>query len=356
MKFFFISDIHGNQYALEAILLKAKEVKSDRIICLGDVSGYFTGINEVIHLLKLFQVETIKGNHDEFLFQPSIIDIQKKYFPAYENTRQIIGEKEFEWLKNLKNQLKIQIGDNSYMHIVHGGTNDLLNEYVFPDQIDINKYSNYESNIFLFGHTHLQFVKKIENKIFANPGSVGLPRNGDFRAHGISFDTQENLFVEYKIPYDLNLFNSVYSKDSSIYKGYFHNVNFGRSSNKPLISDDKEFLDDKSFSLLTLNNISIINTKFGAILSTDPLFLNNLIYIAAYEDNTIEVSSNTLIFNWKIEDNIKFYNNIREDKDFKKNSAGIYYFKLYPTFEYFKTNILEIISIAFKKTNNYVNK
>ena len=107
---------------------------------------------------------------------------------------------------------------------------------------------------------------------------------------------------------------------------------------------------------LTKNNISIINTKFGAILSTDPLFLNNLIYIAAYEDNTIEVSSNTLIFNWKIEDNIKFYNNIREDKDFKKNSAGIYYFKLYPTFEYFKTNILEIISIAFKKTNNYVNK
>jgi len=356
IKFFFISDIHGNQYALEAILQKAAEIKSDRIICLGDVSGYFTGINEVVHLLKHFQVETIKGNHDEFLFQPSLINAQKKYFSAYENTMEIIGKKEFEWLRNLKNQLKIEIGDNSYMQLFHGGTNDLMNEYVFPDKIDINKYRNYESNLFLFGHTHLQFVKKIENKIFVNPGSVGLPRNGDFRAHGISFDTQENLFVEHKIPYDLNSFNSVYSKDSSIYKGYFHNVNFGRSSNKSLISDDKVFLDDKSLSLLSLNNISVINTKFGAILSTDPLFLNNLIYVAAYEDNTIEISSNTLIFNWKFEDNIKNVNNIRKDKDFKKDSAGIYYFKLYSTCEYFKANISEIISIAFEKINNCVNK
>jgi hypothetical protein len=102
---------------------------------------------------------------------------------------------------------------------------------------------------------------------------------------------------------------------------------------------------------MELNEISIINTKFGAILSSsDTLFLNNLIYIAAYEDKSIEVTSNTLIFNWKVE-NKKYVNKIIEDEDFKKDSAGVYYFKLFLSFEDFKTNILEIVKNAFEKIN-----
>ncbi len=60
----FISDLHGNYPALEAVLkdIDAKGIKN--IICLGDVVGYYSMINEVIETLHKRKIPTIMGNHD----------------------------------------------------------------------------------------------------------------------------------------------------------------------------------------------------------------------------------------------------------------------------------------------------
>lgn len=355
MKLFFISDIHGNQFALDAILKKALQVKADKIYCLGDISGYFTGINEVVGLLKKHEVLSIKGNHDAFLINETKINKEKGYHSAYLATKDIIGEKEYDWIMKLPDYREI-CNDNYKIEIYHGGRNNLLNEYSYPHLIDIEKYKYCTSDLFMFGHTHLQFVLKEGSKVFANPGSVGLPRNGDFRAHGLLYDTGINAFTEYKIPYDLNKFINAYSNNISINQFYLHNINFGRSSKKQLREENEPFLDSETISYLESENFSLINTNFGLIISNkEDDFSENLIYIAAYADNSLLLTSNTLIFSWHEELYCKpMIKNICKE-NFRCDNAGLYYYKAFVNNTEFIKNILSIIRNAFVEIKNIKN-
>lgn len=356
MKLFFISDIHGNEYALAAILAKAIALGADHIYCMGDLSGYFTGINEVIALLKEHHVVAIKGNHDGFLTEELPVNEGKSYYSAYLKTKQILLTEELNWLEQLPSHQSINIDDHS-LAMYHGGPNDLLNEYVFPDSIDFEKYRQHPAELLLFGHTHLQFVVKDSGRIFANPGSVGLPRNGDFRAHGLMYDTKERLFTEYRIPYDVNKLNDKYLNETSVNRKFLHNINFGRSSNRTLIDRDEFLLDQEMIFNMRLNGISIINTKFGIILSySEDRFLDNLLYVACYEDGSLEMTSNTLLFNWQVGLFEEDPDQLAEKSEFKKDMAGFYYYKFFPEMKEFRTKILETTKQALHTIKKIKNK
>ncbi|MDB4601055.1 metallophosphatase family protein [Flavobacteriaceae bacterium] len=350
MRLFFISDIHGNKYALEAILKKAKEVNADKIYCLGDISGYFIDINEVINLLKEHNVLSIKGNHDAFLTNESEINKMKGYYSAYKRSKDTIGEEEKKWIIKLPIFSKIH-EDNCNIEIYHGGNKNPLNEYTYPDKINVNQYEQNGADMFFFGHTHLQFVVKVGNITFANPGSVGLPRNGDFRAHGILYDTKGKKITKYKVPYDLNSLISRYINDDSINKVYLHNINFGRSSKKELVNRDNYFLNKDEIFDLESNGFLIINTKYGAVISKDEDgFLGDLVYIAEYADGTLSITSNTLIFNWSLGlQNCCFVNN-----NIIKDNAGLYYSKIYTNNREFKKKLSNIIIDVFTLINKII--
>jgi putative phosphoesterase len=239
MRIFFISDIHGNQYALEAILAKAASLNVDIVYCLGDISGYFTGTNEVVRLLKEHNVSAIKGNHDAFLSGNQQIRPEKGYFDAYLYTKNNTLKSDMEWINGLSDT-----AETEHVKLYHGGPNDLLNEYIFPNQIKVDDFQDQTKTVFLFGHTHLQFVVKKNNLTVANPGSVGLPRSGDFRAHGLLYDTITEAFDAYRIPYDVDKAISDFSKVKAVNAKYLHNLNFGRSSNKILIDINDYFFNE----------------------------------------------------------------------------------------------------------------
>lgn len=352
MKILFISDIHGNQFALEAILQKASKFKLDKIYCLGDISGYFTGINEVIDLLIKYEIKAIKGNHDEYLLNPSLVNSSKPYYDSLIKTINTIGKAQLEWIQKLENYSKIEV-DNCIIEMYHGGVRDLMNEYVYPNQLNFNSYNNSSSDLILFGHTHLQFIIKKNGKIFSNPGSVGLPRNGDFRAHGILYDTVKKTCLDLKAPYDLNNINNLIINDASIDKSLFHNINFGRSSKKSIDYNNNYFFDKEIITQLLINGFYVINTIFGAVISyLDGNFLGNLIYVTKYITGEIVITSNTLLFNWQID----IYNlkniNVHEINYFKKDMAGIYYYKCFNDEKFFRINIVNII----KETNSAITK
>ena len=73
--------------------------------------------------------------------------------------------------------------------------------------------------------------------------------------------------------------------------------------------------------------------------------------MAAYDDGSLILTSNTLIFNWEMELNKNSVNDLESNIEFKKDKAGIYYYKILPDFSYFKMNILSIIMNAFNKIN-----
>ena len=73
MRIALISDIHGNQLALEAVLRDAHAQGADRVACLGDVATLGPQPLAVLHTLQELGCPCILGNHDSFLLQPELV-------------------------------------------------------------------------------------------------------------------------------------------------------------------------------------------------------------------------------------------------------------------------------------------
>jgi diadenosine tetraphosphatase ApaH/serine/threonine PP2A family protein phosphatase len=228
MRVLVISDIHANIYALEACIeaFPAYEVAWN----LGDLVGYGANPNEVIarscELGKIF----VRGNHDKACsgisdlngFNPvaalAAIWTQKTLTPA-----------NLEWLKALPHG-PIKPHAETNVACVHGSPTD-EDQYVINVHDAIEPLSRPIAAHTFFGHTHLQggfcnnrgemhairpafrdprHLQRIEFPLekgipyMINPGSIGQPRDGDPRSGFALYDTDENLVIFYRVPYDIH--------------------------------------------------------------------------------------------------------------------------------------------------------
>ncbi|MCG7844562.1 MAG: metallophosphoesterase, partial [Methanomassiliicoccales archaeon] len=60
----FISDLHANLPALEAVMDDMTSHGIRTVYCAGDILGYYTYPNETIDVLRKRNVTCIAGNHD----------------------------------------------------------------------------------------------------------------------------------------------------------------------------------------------------------------------------------------------------------------------------------------------------
>src|SRR5690625_314515 len=67
MRFAFLSDIHGNATALEAVLHDAANQKVDKIYILGDLCFRGPEPKRVLDLVRSVDATVIKGNADEWM-------------------------------------------------------------------------------------------------------------------------------------------------------------------------------------------------------------------------------------------------------------------------------------------------
>lgn len=191
-----ISDIHGNYPALEAVLRELDAAGCDRILSLGDVSGYYCMVNECIDELNERGIRNIMGNHDSYICFDK--RCQRSYTVnnclAYQ--KKILTEKNFEWLKDSVPYIR-----ENDRWFVHGGWNDYVDEYV----TDFSFLDKEHGNITLFasGHTHIQTIVKGEKAIYFNPGSVGQPRDGNPAAAYALIDKDGNIDLK-RTTYDID--------------------------------------------------------------------------------------------------------------------------------------------------------
>jgi predicted phosphodiesterase len=205
-----ISDIHGNLEALEAVLADIKQKGADEIYCLGDIVGYGPNPRECIDLVMSRTRMCLLGNHDQgALFDPEGFNppAERAIFWTREQLERGDpkgNEKRWGFLGELPRFHRE--GDFLF---VHGSARNPLNEYVFPE--DIYNQRKLERIFALVpkycfqGHTHvpgvfteslkffrpeeLEFTYQLtEEKVLVNVGSVGQPRNGDWRASYVLLD------------------------------------------------------------------------------------------------------------------------------------------------------------------------
>ncbi len=201
MRFAVIGDIHGNIYALEAVYEDIKNKNIDFVISTGDLVGYMMYPNEVIEFLKKNKIASIQGNHDKFIAKGNKIqdisvfsqdEVQKNASEIY--TNYVLKDENREFLRNLPEEIRIR-KNNFNVLIVHGSPRK-IDEYLYENGenlLEITK--NFSENVIISGHTHIPYVKKVEDKYFINAGSVGKPKHGNPKSTYVIVDLDEEIKV-----------------------------------------------------------------------------------------------------------------------------------------------------------------
>jgi putative phosphoesterase len=176
-----VSDIHSNWQALNAI-----RETYDVCLCLGDLVDYGPDPGPCVRWAMSHVHHAIRGNHDHGVAQGVPVDGEAGFRYLTRVTRPLqwpgLGADERRYLLQLPLTKRLVLDGMRY-YLVHGTPRDPLDEYVLKDQPTWERrLEGIEADIVCVGHTHAQFTMRIGSATLLNPGSVGLPRDGDPRA------------------------------------------------------------------------------------------------------------------------------------------------------------------------------
>jgi predicted phosphodiesterase len=200
VRYALISDIHANLPALEAVLDHIQRDRSiDATYHLGDLVGYAPWPDETVALLRSRGIEGIAGNYDT-----TVATNYKHCGCKYEDPRQEeLSHVSFAWTKeHASAETKEALGALPFrldlkpngghaagptLVLVHG-TPTLNTVYWTEDRPDsfclqmASIAALRTGDMIAFGHTHLPWHRELEGIHFVNAGTVGRPKDGDWRA------------------------------------------------------------------------------------------------------------------------------------------------------------------------------
>jgi predicted phosphodiesterase len=225
-----LSDIHSNLEALEACLDAVDGW--DQFVNLGDTVGYGADPNAVIGRVRPLGGLSVRGNHDRAVLDAKAIEsFNPIAAQAMQWTRNSLAPENLEWLG------EVQTGpcyepSLAGTQFVHGSPVD-EDEYILSEFSARTAFANSSAQLIFFGHTHIQVAVEykdgeiqvihpsyafkrgsvercdlpLENgaRYLVNPGSVGQPRDGDWRAGFAIYESSSRQVSFWRTPYDVDL-------------------------------------------------------------------------------------------------------------------------------------------------------
>jgi predicted phosphodiesterase len=223
MKYALISDVHSNLPALEAALADI-DGREDvgAIYHLGDLVGYAPWPDEVVALLGERRIPGVAGNYDSTVAagykhcgcRAETPRAEELSHLSYEWTRAHVSAETRRALGELpfRVDLRPRGGHTSRPQIVlvHGAPtlNTLYWTEDRPDSFCLKMAETAglrEGDLIAFGHTHRPWHREVEGIHFLNTGSVGKPKDGDWRTGYALVEADEEVrSVEFvRVEYDL---------------------------------------------------------------------------------------------------------------------------------------------------------
>jgi predicted phosphodiesterase len=206
MRLVLLSDVHANLPALDAVLADiARRAPDAPVYHLGDLVGYAPWPNEVVDRLRAAGIPGVAGNYDsttatgykhcgcryEDPHQEELSHLSYAWTVAHTSAASR------QWLGALPFRLDIRplgghVGGPT-VTLVHG--NPTLNTFYWTDDRgdDFNLRMARQAgagagDVVAFGHTHVPWHKVVDGIHFVNTGSVGRPKDGDWRAGYVVLD------------------------------------------------------------------------------------------------------------------------------------------------------------------------
>lgn len=223
MRYALISDIHANLPALDAVLADIQVHGLDNATYhLGDLVGYAPWPNEVVERIRASGVAGVAGNYDS-----TVATDYKHCGCRYEDARQeALAHLSYEWTReHISASAKLWLGTLPFrldlrplgghlsgptVTLIHG--NQRLNTvYVTDDRSDEflttmgTTLGSRSGDVVAFGHTHKPWHRVVNGVHFVNTGSVGRPKDGDWRAGYVIVDVGgDAVTVDFRrVEYDL---------------------------------------------------------------------------------------------------------------------------------------------------------
>lgn len=216
MRYAIFGDIHANWEALESVMAHAQAEGCTHHVCLGDIVGYNANPCECLEYVRALNCPVVKGNHDEESTQTRALD---ELNPLAESaliwTRTQLNEDQKQWLRELK--LVRQVRDFTIVH----ATLDSPGSWAYvSNRFDAMASFSYQfTQLCFYGHTHAPRIYEKDDtvrclrdtetvlrrgvKYFINVGSVGQPRDGDWRASYAIYDVEKQTVTVHRLEYDI---------------------------------------------------------------------------------------------------------------------------------------------------------
>jgi protein phosphatase len=209
MRVLILSDIHGN---IDALLALQERLATDghgpeAILVLGDLVDYGPDPLAVVDWARTHATAVVCGNHDYAFATGEDCRSSPAFHPYAVATRDFwrprIDRPTLRWLAALPRERRIAVAGSWLM--VHATPRSPLFEYLAAgastdEWEEACATAPSGSTIILVGHSHEPFVRSVGDRMVVNPGSLGLPKDGDPRGSYGLWD--DGVFTLHRIAYD----------------------------------------------------------------------------------------------------------------------------------------------------------
>ena len=174
-------DVHGNLSALDAVLAEADGV--DEWLLGGDYCAFGPWpVETLARLRELSNTTWLRGNGERWLVDPPLelpAEQSEMVFAALATAIAELPAAEIDALVGLPT-----LAEREEAFYCHGSPlSDVDSFPPEPDDADVRLLAGVKERQVVFGHSHLQFRRSGPNDTeLVNPGSVGMPLDGDPRA------------------------------------------------------------------------------------------------------------------------------------------------------------------------------
>ena len=176
-----LSDVHGNAVALRAVAAVLDAEGIDRAVCLGDMLQGGPEPAACVELLRERGWPVVMGNADAFLLDAHALDgsdetVTERMLELRAWSVAQLAPAQLELVEAYAATVEADLGDGRTLLACHG-TPSSYHAFVFPTTPDEEfraALGDVGADVVAGGHIHLPYVRRLDDKLFVNPGSVGF--------------------------------------------------------------------------------------------------------------------------------------------------------------------------------------